>query len=1061
MLFEDAQRHAPYALTIGVRYHPIHETIVASSPWVRTAGARAPPLADVLGDDDGEARYRYDDFGRLVAVASPGDRLDTPTASFDYQLRAPVSRIIHRRRSRAGGPADLEEIKCFDGMGRSIQTRKRIAEGKYQVSGLIAYNRQGKQAVAYQPYFEADGRCDRSAPADGHKTETTYDALGRVLTLTHPDADLFDGNSVARTHYEPLREIERDPEDADAGSEHADTPLITERDGLGRTVALTRHLVPGDPIGLAFFYDGFGNLHGVRDGHGNEKWQFHDALGRITEVRDPDAGVTTYRRDGRGNAVAITDGRGETTNNRYDEASRLVATWDAQDEAGTRVDLSYDVAPTDCEACSHVAGRLGFATYSLSGASLGLDAYGYDRRGRTTYRARTLDGHTFETRVRFDNADRPVATTYPGGHVLERRFDGVDRVVAVPGFVLDMGYAAHGPVETLALDNGVTTRHRYDDRGRLAGMETELVGRRAGAQQSTSLQAYRYLRDRVGNIIAVGDGLKGGGRPSAEARYRYDALYRLVEAHLDPLDGEHAERLGYRYDTLDNLLERSSDREDTTVAVGRFEYGQGLDAAGDPAGPHAATRLGETKIVYDAAGHVLAQGDRGFGWDHAGRLTEVTRDGQLVSELDYGHGSQRVKKAEDGHVTYYVGDGFEVRDGVATLYVEVAGQRVARVEYADAPDLPDLAPVRVEPEVEHERDIEHEPDGSINAADAWVGRAVAAGVFASDTEVSADDVRAIRAASARQLVRGPEARVTFFHHDHLGTTVLSTDIEGRVLQRSAHYPYGGVRSASGYLEDYAFTGAEYDRQSDLSYHSARYLSPALGRWSAPDPLFATLSANTLEHPFEAANPYAYARNNPVLRVDAQGELAFIPLIFLAVNVADRAYAAYEAYQIYKDIRSGRTTLAKLVKGRARDKLEERVGGVVFGKLGGLAARGLSWLRKNRGRARRDAPDKESKNGGCNCFAAGTLVQTADGLQPIEQLSVGDRVLSKDPKTGAEDVRRVTRTFITPNRPVLKLELAGADGDHTDQVIHATPGHPFWLRAQGFRPAADLPPGTEL
>ena len=75
-------------------------------------------------------------------------------------------------------------------------------------------------------------------------------------------------------------------------------------------------------------------------------------------------------------------------------------------------------------------------------------------------------------------------------------------------------------------------------------------------------------------------------------------------------------------------------------------------------------------------------------------------------------------------------------------------------------------------------------------------------------------------------------------------------------------------------------------------------------------------------------------------------------------------------------------------------------------------------------------------GGDLCFAAGTPIAMADGSQkPIERVRVGDEVLAYDTDdasgAGALTARRVTHTFITPDRMILDF--------HGLQV---TPGHVF-------------------
>ena len=53
-----------------------------------------------------------------------------------------------------------------------------------------------------------------------------------------------------------------------------------------------------------------------------------------------------------------------------------------------------------------------------------------------------------------------------------------------------------------------------------------------------------------------------------------------------------------------------------------------------------------------------------------------------------------------------------------------------------------------------------------------------------------------------------------------------------------------------------------------------------------------------------------------------------------------------------------------------------------------------------------------------CFVAGTLVETARGLVPIEEIEVGDTVLTLDSPDAEPVEHEVLATFRTEDRPVL-------------------------------------------
>jgi RHS repeat-associated protein len=96
---------------------------------------------------------------------------------------------------------------------------------------------------------------------------------------------------------------------------------------------------------------------------------------------------------------------------------------------------------------------------------------------------------------------------------------------------------------------------------------------------------------------------------------------------------------------------------------------------------------------------------------------------------------------------------------------------------------------------------------------------------------------------------------------------------------------------------------------------------------------------------------------------------------------------------------------------------------------------------------------------CPCFEAGTVVHTAEGQRAIEDVRVGDLVLSRDDKTGAFDYRPVVQLFVTPEKEVFELRLADETG--TETILSVTPGHPFWVKDIGWVGAASLASGIEV
>ncbi|QYK48958.1 MAG: Hint domain-containing protein [Phycisphaeraceae bacterium] len=101
-----------------------------------------------------------------------------------------------------------------------------------------------------------------------------------------------------------------------------------------------------------------------------------------------------------------------------------------------------------------------------------------------------------------------------------------------------------------------------------------------------------------------------------------------------------------------------------------------------------------------------------------------------------------------------------------------------------------------------------------------------------------------------------------------------------------------------------------------------------------------------------------------------------------------------------------------------------------------------------------------------CFVAGTLVHTNEGLVPIEQVQVGDMVLSRHHETGAQLYKRVVNTITTHPSELYVIESGiDADGDGTADSVESlttTAEHPFYVQSLGaFIPAAELEAGHSL
>ncbi len=101
------------------------------------------------------------------------------------------------------------------------------------------------------------------------------------------------------------------------------------------------------------------------------------------------------------------------------------------------------------------------------------------------------------------------------------------------------------------------------------------------------------------------------------------------------------------------------------------------------------------------------------------------------------------------------------------------------------------------------------------------------------------------------------------------------------------------------------------------------------------------------------------------------------------------------------------------------------------------------------------PIYASYNGEINnewvCFVAGTSITLVDkNSKSIEEIKVGDEVLSWDEKTGEFQNAKVVKTFEKIATELIKIEL------ENNKIIESTPEHPFytskgWISAKEIKP----------
>ncbi len=105
-----------------------------------------------------------------------------------------------------------------------------------------------------------------------------------------------------------------------------------------------------------------------------------------------------------------------------------------------------------------------------------------------------------------------------------------------------------------------------------------------------------------------------------------------------------------------------------------------------------------------------------------------------------------------------------------------------------------------------------------------------------------------------------------------------------------------------------------------------------------------------------------------------------------------------------------------------------------------------------------------------CFVVGTLIHTKNGIRPIEEICVGDWVLTYPEDASWTRVldpdresiyRQVTQTFVRENKPIIEISYYLLGGDEDMKPLKVTPNHPIMKKGIGWVPAGTLEFGDTL
>lgn len=286
-----------------------------------------------------------------------------------------------------------------------------------------------------------------------------------------------------------------------------------------------------------------------------------------------------------------------------------------------------------------------------------------------------------------------------------------------------------------------------------------------------------------------------------------------------------------------------------------------------------------------------------------------------------------------------------------------------------------------------------------------------------------------------------------YHYDMRGSTISLTNIDSSIIGNVKYDSYGEILSKDDSIETtYLYNGKLGVRTDDsgLYYMRARYYSPELKRFINRDIVVGNLSES------QTFNRFSYVNGNPISYIDPFG-LSRSTDGMINITMGGILHFALEGVgyiPVAGEIADGLNVLFYLAEG---DEVNAAIASGAMIPIAGWGATAGKWslnLGKKNG-VKNNFDRTTNANDGCNCFTLGTKVLTEDGEKSIEEVEIGDKVLSRDEETGEQSYKEVEWLFEKEVEEIYEIHVGG-------EVIQTTDEHPFWVvEENGWVMAQDL------
>nr|WP_238437694.1 polymorphic toxin-type HINT domain-containing protein [Paenibacillus polymyxa] len=927
--------------------------------------------------------------------------------------------------------------------GSQLPTRQLLPKGveytyDYYPTGEIKSQTDAKRKTESYVY-DALGRVTKVTYPDGTQTVVVYKDDTNDVTVTGPD-----GVSAERM-YNPFGQmLQQQVGDAIYGygyDDHGDMVESTDAeqattryayDAFGRPVKTTYADGTTDTV----TYNAVDRTVTQTDASGYRVREVSDALGRVTSTQEAKNGsfqpLESLAYNYAGMVTSRTDGNGQRTLYDYDALGQMTS---VTDPSGQQVSYVYDLA-----------GNLKTVQFPDGQKNV----YSYDELGRRTLLEKSSGGTTLNIYDTDGNITR-MLTGKSEAITFQYNADGLVTEAAGPDFKTNYTYDSAGRRKSMTDGQG-TTSYAYDPSdGALTGLKYP-DGTHISYEYNKQSRTGYVLTDAAGTSMHVQSKLDSVGRVT-----QMDISAGAGAANVQSL-GEASAAAGGSLDSMtfeyapNGLLKSQASSRGLST---RFSY-NGLDLSGVTV-EQSGTALHQFGYERDGNKNIIGRTQNGttdqFGYDP---LNRIASEAASEKNKTYGYdpngnrsaeGSGKVFGMKNAEYTYdsvsrltkVSGEGKEVGysyNGDGLLYERTEGGKTTRYYYDEEAKL---------------------------IAEAEVQGGTAKIIYAYVYDLSGQ-------LWARQ--DKASGQLQYYQLNGHGDVVGLSDSSGKELNSYSYDIWGGPEKVKETVPNVLrYAGEYWDDTTGLQYLRARWYDPGTARFMGEDTYQGEIS-----NP-QSLNWYAYVANNPLGYVDPSGH-ELMPTTKGGIFYTNQKTAIHcqrvGMGTCWNEFKAGTiqasTAVANFLivddintildpKSSAYDKTLALAGFIPVGKFvkggkliiqltskeGRYVERSVELTEKNL---------KSAKALPCNCFTAGTKVQTDEGEKNIEDIEVGDKVLAKDEVTDEQAYKEVTHLYRNDKEITYELTVG-------DQIIETTENHPFWVEGKGWVLAADLQVGNKL